>query len=64
MVFYDSKNWIGGLLGIGSLIMLFFGMISSINFGFAPMFASALLIILTLMLRGAGLCLSSLKSHN
>lgn len=64
MVFYDSKNWIGWLLGIGSLIMLFFGIISSINFSFAPMSAFELLIILTLMVGGAGLFLSSLKPQN
>lgn len=61
MVFYDSKNIIGWFLGIGSLIMLFFGIISSINFRFAPMSAFDFLVILVLMVGGAGLFLSSLK---
>lgn len=63
MVFYDSKNLFGWGLGIGSLIMLFFGIISSINFRFAPMSAFDLLVILVLMVGGAGLFLSSLKAH-
>ena len=63
LVFYDSKNLLGWGLGIGSLIMLFFGIISSINFRFAPMTAFELLTIIVLMVGGAGLFLSSLKSH-
>ena len=61
MIFYDAKNILGWFLGIGSLIMLFFGIISSINFRFSPMSAFDLLTILVLTVGGAGLFLSSLK---
>ena len=63
LVFYDSKNLLGWGLGIGSLIMLFFGIISSINFRLAPMSAFELLTIIVLTIGGAGLFLSSLKSY-
>ena len=63
LVFYDSKNLLGWGLGIGSLIMLFFGIISSIQFRLAPMSAFDLLTIIVLTVGGAGLFLSSLKSY-
>ncbi|MEM9150983.1 MAG: hypothetical protein AAGB19_11080, partial [Cyanobacteria bacterium P01_F01_bin.3] len=63
LVFYDSDNLLGWGLSIGSLIMLFFGIISSLNFRLAPMSAFELLTIVVLMVGGAGLFLSSLKSY-
>ena len=61
IIFYNSKNFLGWLLAGGSLVMLFFGIISSINFRFSHMSAFQLFTILILLVGGIGLFLSSLK---
>lgn len=62
MIFYNSKNILGWILAIGSLIMLFFGVIASLNFRFRGMSAFDLIVILVLLVGGIGLFLSSLRS--
>ncbi len=61
IIFYNSKNWLGWLLTVGSLVMLGFGVISSISFRMRPMSAFELLTILVLVAGGAGIFLSSLR---
>lgn len=61
MMFYNSKNLLGWILAIGSLVMLFFGVITSINFHLRSMSAFSLITILTLFIGGIGLFLSSFK---
>ena len=62
LIFYNAKNILGWLLFIGSLIMLVFGVISSIHFSFRHMSAFELIVILTLVCGGLGLFLSSLRN--
>jgi len=64
IVFYNSKNYLGWILTAGSLIMLFFGIITSIQFRFAHMSAFELITILVLFVGGIGLFLSSLKNFD
>lgn len=61
-VFYNSKNPIGWLLSSASIIMLTFGVISSIKFQLRRMSAFELIMILILFVGGLGLFLSSLRS--
>lgn len=61
MVFYNSKNYIGWILAVGSLIMLAFGVITSISFRFSHMSAFELIVILVLFIGGIGIFLSSLR---
>ncbi len=61
MVFYNAKNIIGWILVVASIIMLSFGVISSINFRFKHMSAFELMMILTLFIGGIGTLLSSLR---
>ena len=62
LIFYNAKNILGWLLSIGSLVMLVFGVISSIHFSFRHMSAFELIVILTLVCGGLGLFLSSLRN--
>ncbi|MCL1141396.1 hypothetical protein [Shewanella gaetbuli] len=62
LIFYNSKNLLGWLLTIGSLVGLIFGVISSINFRFTHMSAFDLIVILVLSVGGLGLFLRSLKN--
>ncbi|MEM1137865.1 MAG: hypothetical protein AAGI07_18665 [Bacteroidota bacterium] len=62
MVFFNSKNYIGWLLMIGSIIMLVFGIITSLQFTMRHMSLFELLSILILTVGGLGLFLSSLRS--
>lgn len=64
MVFYNSKNPLGWVLAIGSLVMLGFGVISSINFRLQSMSAFNLITILVLLIGGLGLFLRSLKDFS
>jgi len=64
MVFYNSKNWIGWLLTLGSIASLIFGVISSIHFSFVRMSAFDLIVILVLAVGGIGLFLRSLKTSD
>ncbi len=61
MIFYDSRNLFGWLLGLGSLAMLVFGVISKTQFQLKSMTSFELIIILVLMIGGLGLFLSALK---
>lgn len=61
-VFYNSKNLIGWLLSIGSLVALVFGVISTLQFSFRHMSAFDLVTILVLTVGGLGLFLRSLKT--
>lgn len=61
-IFYDSKNWIGWLLSLGSLVALIFGVIAAIRFNFRAMSAFDLIAILVLAIGGLGLFLRSLKT--
>lgn len=62
LIFYNSSNWLGWLLGLGSLVALIFGVISSIHFTFRSMSAFDLIVILVLAVGGLGLLLRSLRS--
>ncbi|KAA3659985.1 MAG: hypothetical protein DWQ10_07705 [Calditrichaeota bacterium] len=62
IIFYNSKNFLGWLLAGGSLVMLIFGVITSINFRMRSMSAFELIVILVLLVGGIGLFLSSLRS--
>ena len=62
-IFYNSRNIIGWALSIVSLVMLVFGIISSIQFKLRSMSAFELITILVLMVGGVGLFLSALRSY-
>jgi len=64
MIFYNSKNFLGWLLAIGSITALIFGVIASIRFNFRAMSAFDLITILVLAIGGLGLFLRSLKSFD
>ncbi|RCU49629.1 MULTISPECIES: hypothetical protein [Corallincola] len=61
LIFYNSKNILGWILTIGSLVALIFGVISSINFSMRTMTSFDLIVILVLSVGGVGLFLRSLK---
>ena len=63
-IFYNSRNPIGWLLSVGSLVALIFGVISTIQFSFRAMTAFDLIVILVLSAGGLGLFLNSLKSFD
>ena len=62
MIFYNAKNWMGWALSIASGVMFLYGIIASINFKLRTMTAFELIMILTLMIGGLGLFLSSLRN--
>ncbi|MDG1204452.1 MAG: hypothetical protein P8N51_03685 [Pseudomonadales bacterium] len=61
MIFYSSRNLIGWLLSVGSLVALIFGVIASIKFSFRSMSAFDLIVILVLSVGGLGMFLRSLR---
>ena len=61
LIFYNADNILGWLLAVGSLIMLLFGVIASIDFRLAPMSAFELITILVLAIGGVGIFVSSLQ---
>ncbi|KHK03941.1 hypothetical protein [Desulfovibrio sp. TomC] len=63
MIFYNARNILGWLLFLGSLLAVGVGVIASIRFSLAGMSLFDLLVILTLLLGGLGLFLSSLRSQ-
>lgn len=63
-IFYNSKNMLGWILAIGSLVALTFGVISTLNISFKRMSVFDLLVILVLAFGGTGLFLSSLRQSN
>jgi hypothetical protein len=62
IIFYNGKNPIGWLLAVGSLVALGFGLIANVQFRFSHMTLFSLLTILVLLVGGAGLLLSGLRS--
>jgi hypothetical protein len=64
IMFYDFKNVLGWALTAASLIMLGFGIISSLNFQLRDMSAFELIMILVLLVGGIGLFISSFKSYD
>ena len=60
-IFYNSKNPLGWLLAIGSLVALIFGVIASVNFRFRAMTAFDLIVIFVLCFGGLGLFLNSFR---
>jgi hypothetical protein len=63
-IFYNARNPIGWLLSAASLVMLGVGIIASIKFRIRHMSAFELIMILTLLIGGIGLFLSSLKNYD
>ena len=61
IIFFDSKNPIGWILAGASLVMLLFGIISTIDFRLRRMSAFELMTILTLFIGGLGLMFSALR---
>ncbi|SLM27615.1 conserved membrane hypothetical protein [Desulfamplus magnetovallimortis] len=61
MIFYNSKNYIGWAVALGSLASLIFGVISTLRIGFRSMTAFDLIVIIILSFGGTGLFLSSLR---
>ncbi len=61
IIFYNSKNPIGWLLSVGSMIALIAGVIASIRFNVRSMSAFDLMMMLTLAIGGVGLFIRSLK---
>jgi hypothetical protein len=61
MMFYNAKNPIGWILSLASVVMLTFGVITSISFRMVHLSAFELISILVLMIGGIGLFLSSLR---
>ena len=62
MIFFNARNYLGWLLVVGSLVMLLFGVITSIHFQLRTMSAFELLTILVLVAGGLGLFISSFKN--
>lgn len=62
MIFFNSANYLGWFLAIGSLIMLGFGVITSLHFTMQRMSLFELITILVLFIGGLGLFLSSLRN--
>lgn len=62
-IFYNSKNYAGWFLCVGSLIALIAGVLASAQFRLASMSSFDLLLILVLSFGGLGLFLRSLKSN-
>ncbi len=60
-LFYNSKNPIGWLLALGSLVALIVGVLVNAEFRLANMSAFNLIVILVLSFGGLGLFLRSLK---
>ncbi len=61
LIFYNAKNPLGWILAIASLVMIVFGVISSLQFHMRRMSVFELISILVLMVGGIGLFLSSLR---
>ncbi|MEO0829116.1 MAG: hypothetical protein AAFY03_01495 [Pseudomonadota bacterium] len=62
MIFYNSQNWLGWLLAVGSIVALVFGVLSNLNIEIVRMSLFDLLVILVLLVGGIGLFLRSLRS--
>ncbi|MBX2839180.1 MAG: hypothetical protein KTR35_20155 [Gammaproteobacteria bacterium] len=63
MIFYNSRNYFGWFLAIGSIIALIAGVIVNTQFSFRRMTAFELIAILVLCFGGVGFFLRSLRDH-
>lgn len=61
IIFFNSRNILGWMLAIASLVMLGVGVITQARFHLRNMTAFELITILVLMVGGVGLFLSSLR---
>ncbi|MEM1397746.1 MAG: hypothetical protein AAGH38_09920, partial [Pseudomonadota bacterium] len=61
MIFFNSRNWIGWILAIGSIAAMVFGVLASLNIRLVAMTAFDLVLILVLLVGGIGLFLRSLR---
>ena len=61
MIFFNSRSILGWALTLASLIMLLFGVVSSIEMRLMRMSAFELFLILVLLIGGIGLFLRSIK---
>ena len=61
MIFFNARSIWGWLLVGASLVMLVFGVITSIDFYMTRMTAFELILIIVLMVGGLGLFLSSFR---
>ena len=61
LIFYNARNVLGWLLALGSLLAIVVGVIASIRFSLAGMSLFDLLVIVVLLVGGAGLFLGSLR---
>jgi len=64
IIFYNSKNFIGWLLTLGTMAAMVAGVLSSVSFNLRPMSSFDLIIILVLSFGGLGLFLRSLKNFD
>lgn len=64
LIFYNYKSILGWLLTVASLIMLGFGIISSLQFQLQDMSAFELITILVLLVGGMGLFISSFRTYD
>jgi hypothetical protein len=64
MLFFNSKNYLGWILALGSVLLLIIGVVTSIQFTMAGMSAFDIILILVLVAGGLGLFLSSFRNHN
>ena len=62
LIFYNSKNFLGWVLTLGSMTALIFGVLSSVRFSLRSMTTFELVVILVLAIGGLGLFLKSLKA--
>jgi hypothetical protein len=63
MLFFNSNNYLGWFLVVGSLVMLIAGVITSLNFTMRRMSLFELITILVLTFGGLGLFLSSFRKY-
>jgi len=61
IIFFNSRNYLGWLLSLGSITALIFGVISSVRFSMKTMTAFELIVILVLAIGGLGMLLRSFK---
>ncbi|MBC8112517.1 MAG: hypothetical protein H7Y04_15810 [Verrucomicrobia bacterium] len=62
MIFFNSRNFAGWLLALGTLALLLLGIITSIHFSLRTMTLPELCLMLILIAGGLGLFLNSLRS--
>lgn len=61
MIFFNSRNWAGWILALGSIAAMVFGVLASLNIRLVTMTAFDLIVILVLLVGGIGLFLRSLR---